>query len=271
MSAVSAQLCDALRLVALAALFWPTHAWAQQPVALPRAVTPVALARAATPVSLPARATSVDAAAQLPVELAPPPTPTLVAWPNPSSPPAWIQWLGWANDGKRLAWRQGPEWAQMLPGTPIEIARLDERGNLVTHLHQRENPSQALKDRHIKSTEPLFVERKTDRDVLLRSSTGRIFAVVVRPGRTSVAAVLEKKRRSYDPIARWLIRGPASRVDVMAFEDLSHRLLALIVHADGGPLRQAHLAVLPLSRTIPVQVSALTLPEAVTATSPRRP
>jgi hypothetical protein len=198
------------------------------------------------------------------------PTPTLVTWPDTSSPPAWIQWLGWSPDGKRLAWRQGPEWAQLLPGTPIEIVRLDERGAAVMHIHQRENPAAALRERHIRSTEPVFVERKSDRDVLLRTSSGRMLAVVVRPGATSIAAVLEKNRRSYDPIARWQVRGPANRVDVMAFEDLSHRLLALVVHTDGGPVRQAHLAVVPLSQKLPPQVSALTLPEAVTATSPRQ-
>jgi hypothetical protein len=265
MSVVLAQLWPVFRRVVpciSVLLFLPCALRAAQPVALPGSPTPVVAPRAVTP---------VDASPDLPAELPMASTPAMTTWPSPASPPAWIQWLGWSNDGKRLAWRQGPEWAQLLTGTPIEIVRLDERGTLVTHVHQRNNPGQALKDRHIKSTEPLFVERKTDRDVLLRSSTGRTFAIVVRPGKTSVAAVLEKKRRSYDPIARWLIRGPANRVDVMAFEDLSHRLLALVVHADSGPLRQAHLAVLPLSRTIPVQVSALTLPEAVTATSPRRP
>ncbi len=232
----------------------PAHA--QPPVGMPAAVTAVALPTAATQPAL-----------DLPLTV----TPELIAWPNPSAPPAWIQWLGWSADGHRLAWRQGPEWAQLLPGTPIEIARVDERGQVVTNLHQRANPAGALKERHIRSTEPLVVERKTDRDVLLQTSNGRLLAVVVRPGRTSVAAILEKNHRSYEPIARWLVRGPASRVDVMAFEDLGHRLLALVVHADSGPLRQAHLAVVPLSRKIPVQVAALTLPEVVTPSAPRHP
>lgn len=233
---------------------------------LPNAATPVALPTTLTPTTAP----PIDATRPV-VDLPLAASPTLMAWPNPSAPPAWIQWLGWSPDGTRLAWRQGPEWAQLLPGTPIEIVRLDARGNVVTHVHQRQNPGAALKARGIRSTEPLFVERKTERDVLLQTSTGRTFALVVRPGRTSVAAVLEKNRRSYEPIARWLVRGPAERVNVMAFEDLGHRLLALVVHTDSGPLRQAHLAVVPLGRKLPVQVSALTLPEAATATSPRRP
>ena len=267
-----------LGLLLSALLTLPNVAVAQSPVPLPIAATPVELPRVMPKlkrVGLPDAATRTSAQApeapQLPVDLPLAATLEHVAWPNPSSPPAWIQWLGWSDDGHRLEWRQGPEWAQMLPGTPIEIARLDDRGNVVTHLHQRENPAVALKTRHIRTTEPLFVERKTDRDVLLQTSTGRMFAVVVRPGRSSVAAILEKNHRSYEPIARWPIRGSASRVDVMAFEDLSHRLLALVIHADSGPLRQAHVAVVPLSRKFPVQVSALTLPEAVTATSPRRP
>ena len=156
---------------------------------------PVALPTAQTPQTLPPPPTPTQAETQpWPVDLPPAATPVLIAWPNPSAPPAWIQWLGWAPDGRRLAWRQGPEWAPLLPGSPIEIVRLDERGAVLTNLHQRETPAVALKQRHIRSTEPLPVERKTDRDVLLQTSTGRLLAVVVRPGRTSVAAILEKNR-----------------------------------------------------------------------------
>lgn len=252
-----------LRAVALAIILLGLSIGSSAGAAPPAKSLPLPIAATPTQRAEPPHPNDV---ADLPIAV----TPDLVTWPNPSSPPAWIQWLGWSDDGHRLAWRQGPEWAQMLPGTPIEIVRLDDHGNPVTHLHQRQNPGAVLKAKHIRTTEPLFVERKTDRDVLLRTSSGRMLAVVVRPGRTSVAAVLEKNRRSYEPIARWLIRGPANRVDVMAFEDLRHRLLALVVHADSGPLRQAHVAVLSVARKVPAEVFALTLPEAVTATSPRQ-
>ena len=244
-------------LCALAPFAYAAH----RPQPHPRTTPRPAAARSAEP--------HADAQPEPAVELPIAATPELIAWPNPSSPPAWIQWLGWSNDGTRVAWRQGPEWAQLLTGTPIEIVRVDQRGASVAHLHQRGNPAVALRERHIRSTEPLFVERKSERDVLLRTSNGRTLAIVVRPGPTSTAAVLEKNRSSYDPIARWLVRGPGNRVDVMAFEDLSHRLLALVVHTDSGPVRQAQLALVPLSRKISAQVSALTLPEAVTTTSPR--
>ena len=126
-----------LGLLLLGLLTLPNAAVAQSPVPLPLAATPVALPRVMPKlkhVAMPDAATRTSAQApeapQLPVDLPPAVTLEHVAWPNPSSPPAWIQWLGWSDDGHRLAWRQGPEWAQMLPGTPIEIVRLDDRGNV---------------------------------------------------------------------------------------------------------------------------------------------
>ena len=173
-------------------------------------------------------------------------------------PPHWIQWLGWSHKGPRLAWRQGPDWAPPLPGSPVEIALLGADGHPAALLHQTANPGAALAERAIHFTRPLRQERKAPADVLVRSGNGRVLAVVVRRQPAPIAAVLEKKRRSYDPLLRWPLRGPADRVDVMAFEDVGHRFLALVVHTDAGPDRQAQLALVPLTRRGPQRPLLLT-------------
>lgn len=93
-------------------------------------------------------------------------------------------------------------------------------------------------------------QRKTPRDTLLESSDGRVFAVVVRSGKPGFAAVLEKRRGSYDPMVRWPIRGPAARVDVAAYEDWSHRWMAIVVQADSDELADAQVVVVPLARNV---------------------
>lgn len=192
------------------------------------------------------------------------PEPTTLPEPPTSTqqPPAWIQWLGFSPDGQRLAWRHGPSWAPMLPGSPIEIVRLDPMGNIVDHVHQRLNPRGALTARKIHSPEPVRMQRITDRDVLVQTTKGRLFAVVVRQGKQVEAAVLEKRRGSYDPLLRWNLRGPANRVEVLAFEDWTHRLLALVVHTDQNDARQAQLVVLPMR----VPGAALLLPNPASPT-----
>ena len=230
--------CATLTLLVLLAVPYAGFAAApasRAPVALPLPQTATTIALA--PATLPAPATP---SASLPA------TATATSADNP----AWIQWLGFSSDGQRVAWRQGPHWTTILTGSPIEIARLDKSGRVVAHIHQTSLPSEALKQRRIRLTPQVRWQRKGPRDMLLESSDGRVFAVVVRPGKPGVAALLEKRRGSYDPLLRWSLRGPAARLDVVAYEDWSHRWLAVVVHADNEELADAQVVLVPLARGV---------------------
>ena len=181
-------------------------------------------------------------APRLPTEV----TPSVAELPAVEPPPAWMQWLGWSSDGHRIAWRQGSAKQLARVAGPIEIARLDDRGGIVQRLQVRENVAAALASRQIRLVAPVAHEQVTPADVLLRTATGRLYAVIVRGTEHPTATVLEKRGDSYDPVAQWPVRGPAARVEANGFEEQTHRLMAVMTHTGQGDQRQAHIVVLPL-------------------------
>lgn len=184
--------------------------------------------------------------------------------PQTAPPPAWIQWLGWSEDGRRIAWREGPADRQQAPGQPIEIARLDARGAIVDRLHVEKDVNPALGQRRIRMRRVAQVQRVAPGDLLVRTDAGRLFAVALR-GTPAQVAVLEKRGDAYEPVARWAVRSPASRIEVAAFPDLARRLVAVVVHSGAGKARQASLMVLPL---VAEATATTALPAAATASAP---
>ncbi len=165
--------------------------------------------------------------------------------PEFAAPPAWIQWLGWSEDGKRLAWRQGPADLQRRPGLPIEIAKVDASGAFVDRLHVTANVVAVLRARRIAVGPPVQSEQVTPSDVVLASAQGKLLAVAAR-GEPAIAAILRKRGTSYQPIARWDVRSPATRMSAQGYEDPSHRLLAVVATTGTGAKAQAHLVLVPL-------------------------
>lgn len=215
------------------------------------------------------------AAAQAPPEASPDADSDL---PDVAAPPAWIQWLGWSDDGRRMAWREGTASQSMAPGLPAEIARVDETGAVVERVHIKANIAAALEKRTIRAREVAETQVISPSDVLVRTARNRLFAVAVR-GSPPTAAVLERRGKDYEPVARWAVRGPTELVKVTAMEDDGHRLLALIVHTGEGKTHQGTLLVLPLkagvglnapSAGLPAEITPVTLParEATKRASP---
>lgn len=165
--------------------------------------------------------------------------------PQVAAPPAWIQWLGWSEDGKRVAWRQGPANLPRRPGLPIEVAKVDASGAFVDRLHVTENILAVLNARRITVGPAVASEQVTPGDVLLASEQGKLLAVAVR-GEPAIAAILLKRGGTYQPIARWNVRSPATRMSAQGYEDSLHRLLAVVATTGTGTQAQAHLVLLPL-------------------------
>ena len=190
--------------------------------------------------------------------------------PELPAPPAWIQWLGWSDDGRRMAWREGNASQSMAPGLPAEIARLDETGAVVERAHIKANIAAALEKRTIRAREVAETQIVSPSDVLVRTARNRLFAVAVR-GSPPTAAVLERRGKVYEPVARWAVRGPTELVKVTAMEDDGHRLLALIVHTGEGKSHQGTLLVLPLKPGVGFNASPAGLPADITpVTTPAR-
>lgn len=165
--------------------------------------------------------------------------------PDDAVPPAWIQWLGWSEDGRRIAWREGKADEPRRPGQPIEIARLDAQGGVLDRVHVTTEVLPSLHARRIRILPPVASEQATPSDVVLQTAGGHLLAVAVR-GEPAVAAVLRKKSGQYEPIARWDVRSPATRMTAVGFEDDAHKRLAIVATTGQGRTAQAHLIVVPL-------------------------
>ena len=87
----------------------------------------------------------------------------------------------------------------------------------------------------------------------LMDAARRLYAVIVRGAQHATATVLEKHGDSYDPVAQWPVRAPATQIEASAYEDPTHRLLAVVAHTGQGATRQAHLVILPLTPTATTQ------------------
>lgn len=212
--------------------------------------SPPAATPAPTAAPTPAQKTAAPLAAPgAATGLAEPATPSVAELPDVESPPAWMQWLGWSSDGRRIAWRQGSAKQQPRVADPIEIARVDDRGGIVQRLQVRENVAAALASRQIHLVAPVAHEQVTPADVLLRTASGRLYAVIIRGQAHPTATVLEKHGDSYDPVAQWPVRGPATRVEANGFEEQKHRFMAVMAQTGLGNQRQTHIVVLPLLPT----------------------
>lgn len=177
--------------------------------------------------------------------------------PPATEQPAWIQWLGWSDDGHRLAWRQGPATEPRRPGLPVEIVRLDSKNAFADRLHVTTDILTALNARRIHVTPPVESQQVAPGDVILRTAKGRLLAVAVR-GEPAIAAVLMKRGKSYQTIARWPVRSPATSVVAYGWEDAEHRLLAIVATTGRDAQSQAHLVLVPLANPVSSTVPAVT-------------
>jgi|GEM_PF-2768037 len=162
-----------------------------------------------------------------------------------SRPPSWIKWLGWATDGTRIAWRQGPHGTGNVPGKPIWIARLGERGAIVDRHYRRTQLQKALDSRGIRRRPQAVIEEVTPLDNLIKTNAGEVYAVVVR-GNPPILAILRRAGTEYKVVARRQVLGPVDRIRVNAAEQPAGRLMAVVAHTGRLQRRQANLFIIPL-------------------------
>jgi len=200
---------------------------------------------------------------------APLPAPATQTQPDPPEvppPPAWMQWHGWSDDGQFIAWREGYLRQQMARGQPVEIAQLDAKGGIIAREHIVENPAAVLEARHIHIRQEAQTEEVSPTDVLVRTASQRLFAVIVRDN-PAMCGVLERRGAEYMLVARWPVRSPADSIRVTATEADNHRLLALIMHTGQARSHQGTLLVLPLTPGSSFNAPA-NLPAAATPAAP---